>query len=136
MSSSRDLWAVRTDEAPSAIGPYSQAVVTPTLLFASGQIGLNPSSGQLVQGGVAAQTRQVLLNLECVLNAANCSLGDVIKTTVFLTDMNDFSEMNAVYAEFFADLPPARSTVGVSSLPKGALIEIEAVALVRSRKPD
>ena len=121
---------VQTDKAPKAIGPYSQAIRLEGLVFSAGQIGLDPSTGELVPGGVEAQTRQVLTNLKNVLAAADSELSFVVKTTVFLKDMNDFQKMNAVYAEFFPENPPARSTVAVSALPKGALVEIEAVALL------
>jgi 2-iminobutanoate/2-iminopropanoate deaminase len=120
---------VTTEKAPKAIGPYSVAIQTQDLVFASGQIGLDPTSGEIVNGGIEAQTRQVLTNLKYVLEAADSSLQNVVKTTVFLNDMNDFSRMNAIYGEFFAQDPPARSTVEVAALPKGALVEIEALAL-------
>jgi len=121
---------IRTDNAPQAIGPYSQAIRTDTMVYTSGQVGLIPSTGEMVAGGIEEQTRQVLNNLRNVLAAAGSSLEQVVKTTVFLKDMNDFSKMNSIYAEFFADQPPARSTVQVAALPKGALVEIEAVALL------
>ncbi len=121
---------VSVEHAPQAIGPYSQAVVTDFFVFTAGQIGLDPATMELVPGGVDAQTRQVLTNLKHVLEAAGSSLDRVVKTTVFLTDMAHFAAMNAVYAEFFPQNPPARSTVAVAALPKGALVEIEAVALV------
>jgi len=127
---------VQTDKAPKAIGPYSQAIRLEGLVFSAGQIGLDPSTGELVPGGVEAQTRQVLTNLKNVLAAADSELSFVVKTTVFLKDMNDFQKMNAVYAEFFPENPPARSTVAVSALPKGALVEIEAVALLSVRHGD
>ncbi|MFH1185279.1 MAG: RidA family protein [Chloroflexota bacterium] len=122
---------VHSDAAPNAIGPYSQAVRTETMVFTAGQVGLNPATAELVEGGISAQTRQVLANLQHVLQAAESSLEQVVKTTVFLKDMSDFATMNAVYAEFFPQNPPARSTVAVAGLPKGALIEIEATALAR-----
>jgi 2-iminobutanoate/2-iminopropanoate deaminase len=121
---------VSTDRAPQAIGPYSQAILTDSLAFTAGQIGLDPTTGAIIDGGITAQTRQVLTNLQNVLQAANAGLDQVVKTTVYLQDMNDFSAMNAVYAEFFAKDPPARSTVAVAALPKGALVEIDAIALV------
>jgi len=121
---------VSTPNAPQAIGPYSQAVRADGLVFTAGQIGLDPSTMEMVVGGVEAQTRQVMTNLKNVLEAAGSSLGRVVKTTVFLTDMANFAAMNAIYAEFFSGEPPARSTVAVAGLPKGALVEIEAVALV------
>ncbi|GER79825.1 MAG: RidA family protein [Anaerolineales bacterium] len=121
---------VFTPNAPRAIGPYSQAVRADGLVFTAGQIGLDPSTMEMVAGGVEEQTRQVLTNLKSVLEAASSSLGRVVKTTVFLTDMANFAAMNAIYAEFFPDEPPARSAVAAAGLPKGALVEIEAVALV------
>ncbi len=124
---------VHTDHAPKAIGPYSQAIATENLVMTAGQIGLNPTTGELVEGGIQAQTRQVLTNLKHVLKAANSDLDLVVKTTVFLKSMQDFAQMNAVYAEFFAENPPARSTVAVTELPKGALVEIDAAAIL---KPD
>lgn len=121
---------VQTDKAPKAIGPYSQAIRTETMVYTAGQIALDPASGELVAGSVEDQTRQVLNNLRNVLEAAGSSLDLVVKTTVFLKDMNDFPKMNAIYAEFFGENPPARSTVAVAGLPKGGLVEIEAVALL------
>jgi len=118
---------IRTEKAPPAIGPYSQAVRVDPFVFCSGQIALD-NTGKAVSGDIAAQTRQVLGNISAVLTAAGLSMQDVVKTTVYLTDLSLFGEMNAVYAEFFPKSPPARSTVEVSSLPKGALIEIEAIA--------
>jgi len=120
---------VRTEAAPQAIGPYSQAVVAGGLVFASGQIPIDPATGQFVEGGVAEQTRQVLRNLSEVLEAAGTSPGSVVKTTVFLADMNDFAEMNAAYAEFFGENPPARSTVQAARLPRDARVEIDVIAL-------
>ena len=119
-----------TAKAPKAIGPYSQAIRTESMVFTAGQVGLDPSSGELVEGGIETQTRQALTNLKGVLEAADSGLSFVVKTTVFLKDMNDFAQMNGIYAEFFAKDPPARSTVAVAALPKGALVEIEAVALL------
>ena len=121
---------VHTDKAPKAIGPYSQAIRTESMIYTAGQTGLDPATGELVAGGVEAQTRQVLTNLKHVIEAAGSSVGNVIKTTVFLTDMSDFPKMNAIYAEFFGENPPARSTVAVAGLPKGGVVEIEAVVLV------
>ena len=120
--------AVSTSSAPSAVGPYSQAIATDELVFCSGQVGLDPTSGELVDGGVETQTERALKNLEAVLDAAGCSLGDVVKTTCFLADIADFATFNAIYARFFPNPPPARSTFKVAALPKGALVEIEAVA--------
>jgi 2-iminobutanoate/2-iminopropanoate deaminase len=120
---------VRTEAAPGAIGPYSQAVVAGGLVFASGQIPIDPATGQFVEGGVAEQTRQVLRNLSEVLGAAGTGLERVVKTTVFLADMNDFAEMNETYAEFFGEEPPARSTVQAARLPRDARVEIDVIAL-------
>src|SRR5690606_6260680 len=119
---------VQTEKAPKAIGPYSQAIRTDAMVFTAGQIALDPATMELIPGGVEEQTRQVLTNLSHVLEAAGSSLGHVVKTTVFLKDMADFPKMNAVYSEFFAENPPARSTIAVAGLPKGGLVEIEAVA--------
>ena len=123
---------VITESAPKAIGPYSQAIHSDAFVFTAGQIGLVPTTGEIVEGGIAAQTRQVLTNLKHVLQAAHAGLDGVVKTTVYLKDMNDFSAMNAVYGEFFASDPPARSTVAVAALPKGALVEIDAIAITRA----
>jgi len=120
---------ISTEKAPKAVGPYSQAVRAGDFIFASGQVAIDPSTGKLIEGGVAEQTRQALKNLSAVLEAAGSSLAQVVKTTVFLTDMDDFAAMNSVYSEFFPTDPPARSTVEVARLPLGALVEIEAVAL-------
>jgi 2-iminobutanoate/2-iminopropanoate deaminase len=121
---------IHTDNAPKAIGPYSQAIRTESIVFTAGQIALDPATGELVLGGIEEQTRQALTNLKHVLEAADSGLAYVVKTTVFLRDMNDFPKMNAVYAEFFDENPPARSTIAVAALPKGGLVEIEAVAMV------
>jgi 2-iminobutanoate/2-iminopropanoate deaminase len=120
--------AISTALAPAAIGPYSQAIDTGALVFCAGQGGLDPATGALVEGGVAAQAERALLNLRAVLDAAGLSFGDVIKTTIFLADMADFAAVNETYARFVTDPPPARSTVGVAALPKGGLVEIEAIA--------
>ena len=122
--------AISTTNAPAAIGPYSQAVRCGDLLFTSGQVGFDPGTGVLVPGGVDAEARQVLANLSAVLQAAGLSLGDVVKTTVFLADMNDFATVNAIYGEAFAGVSvmPARSTVQVARLPRDARVEIEAIA--------
>jgi 2-iminobutanoate/2-iminopropanoate deaminase len=127
---------VSTEKAPKAIGPYSQAICIEGLVFTAGQVGLDPATMELVEGGVEAQTRQVLTNLGHVLESADSGLQFVIKTTVFLQDMGDFASMNAVYAEFFPENPPARSTVQVAGLPKGALVEIECLALVNPARGD
>lgn len=121
--------AVSTINAPAAIGPYSQAIKTNSLVFTSGQIPIDPATGEIVSGGVENQTAQVLKNIEAVLEAAGSSLGKVVKTTIFIKDMNSFAAINEVYARFFPNVPPARSTVEVARLPKDVLIEIEAVAL-------
>jgi len=121
---------VSTEKAPKAIGPYSQAIRTENLLFTAGQVGLDPDTMEMVEGGIEAQTRRVLTNLKHVLETADSGLNFVVKTTVFLQDMAEFAKMNAVYAEFFPENPPARSTVQVAGLPKGALVEIECVALL------
>lgn len=121
---------VHSQEAPKAIGPYSVANRTGDLVFTAGQLGLDPQTMELVPGGVEAETRQALTNLSAVLAAANSSLEQVVKTTVFLRDLNDFARMNAVYAEFFTHDFPARSAVQVARLPKDAAIEIEAVAVI------
>jgi len=122
---------IKTDKAPKAIGPYSQAVAANGFVFASGQIPLDPASGDIVPGGIEDQTRRVLLNLGAVLEAASSSLADAVKVTVFLQDMNDFSRMNAVYQEFFPAPYPARAAVQVARLPRDVKVEIEAVALVK-----
>lgn len=122
---------VRTDRAPGAIGPYSQAIACDGLLFASGQVALDPATGALAGGDVAAQTERVLLNLQAVLEKGGASLADVLRTTVYLRDMADFAAMNAVYARFFPGAPPARSTVAVAGLPRDARVEIDAIARVR-----
>jgi len=121
---------ITTNKAPAAVGPYSQGVRAGELIFTAGQAGLDPTTGRLVEGGIEAQTRQTLENLSSILQAAGSSLSQVVKTTVFLKDITDFQAMNRVYAEFFGDDPPARSTVQVAALPLGALVEIEAVAVV------
>jgi 2-iminobutanoate/2-iminopropanoate deaminase len=125
---------VATEKAPQAIGPYSQAVRIKCgeLLFVSGQIPLDPSSGEVVQGGIESQTRQVLKNLEEVLKAGGSSLESVLKTTVYLRNLDDFPKMNEVYQQFFRKAPPARSTVEVSRLPRQAEVEIDAIAVVES----
>lgn len=124
---------VSTEHAPKAIGPYSQAIRAGDFIFCAGQTGLDPSTMELVAGGVEAQARQVLINLKYVLEAAGSGFDRVVKTTVFLTDMANFAAMNAVYMEFFPENPPARSTIAVAGLPKGGLVEIEAIALTAER---
>ena len=120
---------IKTADAPQAIGPYSQAVVAGGFVFASGQIPIDPATGQFVEGGIAEQTEQVLRNVSNLLEAAGTSLARVVKTTVFLADMNDFAAMNETYARFFGDAPPARSTVEAARLPRDARVEIEVIAL-------
>ena len=127
---------ISTEKAPKAIGPYSQAICVKELVFTAGQVGLDPGTMELVEGGVEAQTRQVLTNLKHVLESADSGLNFVVKTTVFLKNMNDFPNLNSVYAEFFPNNPPARSTVEVAALPKGALVEIECVAMLNPRRGD
>ena len=122
------LKAVRTDKAPGAIGPYSQGIIASGFLFTAGQIALDPATGQVVEGDVKAQTEQVLANLGEVLAAAGCSWRHVVKTTVFLNDMNDFPVVNETYARLLGDAKPARSTVQVAGLPRGVLVEIDAIA--------
>ncbi len=124
-----DRKVISTDKAPAAIGPYSQAIRVGRLVFTAGQIGIDPKTGELVPGGIEAETRQALKNLEAVLECTTCSLKGIVKTTVYLTDMNEFAQFNKVYAEFFSEEPPARSTVQVAALPKGARVEIEAIAI-------
>ena len=120
---------VSTSEAPAAIGPYSQAVRSGRFLFCSGQIPLDPKSGQIVSGDIAAQTRRVLDNIAAVLRAEGLSFDSVVKTTIFLTDLNDFQVVNEIYGSYFKQDPPARSTVQVSALPKDANVEIEVIAV-------
>ena len=122
---------ISSKKAPQPIGPYSVAIQTGALVFASGQLGLDPASGNLVPGGVEAETRQALTNLQQVLEDAGSSLDQAIKTTVFLKEMADFPKMNAIYGEFFQDDPPARSTVEVAALPKSGAVEIDVVAIVK-----
>ena len=126
-----NIRAVQTDKAPAAIGPYSQGIIANGFLFTAGQIALDPASGQIVPGNVVAQTERVLQNLAAILASAGAAWGDVVKTTVFLHDMNDFPLVNEVYARVLGDARPARSTVQVSALPRGVLVEIEAVAAVK-----
>lgn len=121
---------ISTTEAPAAIGPYSQAIRCGQFVYTSGQIALDPSSGELVGNDVQAQTHRVLQNMQAVLASADSSLANVVKTTVFLTSMGDFQAMNAVYASYFSGVTPARSTIAVAELPRKALVEIECIALV------
>lgn len=120
--------AVSTAGAPAAIGPYSQGIIADHLFFSAGQAGLDPWTGALVEGGIEPETERVLANLTAVLDAAGGSWADVVKTTIFLVEMADFATVNAIYARFVGDPPPARSTVGVAALPKGARVEIELIA--------
>lgn len=120
--------AISAKKAPAAIGPYSQAVRVGNLVYASGQIPIDPATGIIVEGEIKEQTRQSLCNVKAILEEAGLTMGDVVKTTVFLADMGDFAGMNGIYAEFFSEPYPARSAVAVRSLPKGALVEIEVIA--------
>ncbi len=122
---------ISTSNAPAAIGPYSQAIQVGNLVYTSGQIPVNPQTGAIVEGGITEQTRQSLQNVEAILQAAGLTMGDVVKTTVFMADMNDFAAMNAVYSEFFSEPYPARSAVAVKTLPKAVMVEIEVVAEVK-----
>ena len=126
------LQMIHTEQAPAAIGPYSQAVRVGELLFTSGQIALTPD-GSFTMGGIEAETRQVFKNLQAILEQAGASFNDVVKTTVFLQDMGEFAIINSIYAEFFGDHKPARSTVEVAKLPRGARIEIEVIASIKGK---
>lgn len=130
---SDEIVAVATAAAPGAIGPYSQAVATGDLVFCSGQIGLDPATGELVPGGIEAETRRVLANLSAVLAAAGTAPADVVRTTIFLADLGDFALVNGLYGAWVGIPPPARATVGVAALPRGARVEIDAIA--RRRRP-
>lgn len=121
---------VSTDRAPKAIGPYSQATVFQELVFCSGQIPIDPATQQLVQGTIQDEVRQVMQNLDAVLRASGSSLGRILRTTIYLTDLNDFATVNEVYASFFSAEPPARSTVQVAALPRGVRVEIDAIAAI------
>ena len=122
---------IHTENAPAAVGPYSQAVKAGNLVYTAGQIGIDPATGKM-QEGLEAQARQVMANLQAVLEAAGAGFDDVVKTTIFITDMADFGVINGIYGAHFGDEPPARSTVAVAQLPLGALVEIEAVALTKN----
>lgn len=124
--------ALHTNNAPAAIGPYSQAIEVNGFVFASGQIPINPATGEIVEGGIKEQTRQALTNASKIMEEAGLSLADVIKTTVFMSDMNDFAAMNEVYATFFKEPFPARSAVAVKTLPKNVLVEVECIAAKNS----
>ena len=121
---------IHTDHAPKAIGPYSQAIRVGDFVYTAGQVPIVPATGDLIAGEIEAQTRQALTNIKAVLEAAGSGLDKVVKTTVFMTNLGDFARMNGVYAEFFPVQPPARSTVQVAALPKGAMVEIECVAMI------
>jgi 2-iminobutanoate/2-iminopropanoate deaminase len=125
------LEIIHTDQAPKAIGPYSQAIRVGGFIHTAGQVALDPATGQLIEGGIEAQTRQVLQNLARVLEAAGSSLRHVVKTTVFMKDLGEFAPMNAIYGEMFGDHRPARSTVQVAALPRGAAVEIECAAVMK-----
>lgn len=127
MSEKREI--IATTKAPAAVGPYSQAVRVGNLVFSAGQIPLDPATGKMVEGGIEAQTRQVMQNLSAVLKAAGSGLGNIVKTTIFVVDLGDFATINQVYGSYFEAEPPARSTVQVAALPLGAQVEIEAVAV-------
>lgn len=129
----KDKTTVEIVNGPKAIGPYSLGVLAGPFIFTSGQLGLLPDTGAMIEGGVEAETRQALNNLKTILDAGNSCLENVVKTTVFLRDMGDFAKMNAVYAEFFSENPPARSAVQVAALPKNAAVEIEAIALTNKQ---
>lgn len=122
------MQAIHTEKAPKAIGPYSRAIKVGNLVFASGQVPIVPATGEFVEGGIQEQTRQALTNAQAILEEAGTSLNNVVKTTVFLSDMANFAAMNEVYAEFFTQPYPARSAVAVKALPKGALVEVECIA--------
>ena len=124
------------DQVPAAIGPYSVAVSAGALIFVSGQLGLDKDTGQMVEGGIQAQTRQALTHMKAILESAGTTMQNVVKTTVFLMDMAQFAEMNAVYAEFFTESFPARSAIQVAGLPKGGIVEIEAIALAPHKHED
>ena len=126
-----DRRVIATDNAPQAIGPYSQAIRSGEMIFCAGQVALDPATGKLVEGGIEEQTRRALQNLTAVLEAAGSSLSRIVKTTVFMVNLDDFKAMNQVYAEFFPNVPPARSTIQVARLPAGALVEIEAIAITK-----
>ncbi|MEX0805240.1 MAG: RidA family protein [Candidatus Binatia bacterium] len=127
---------VQTDKAPKAIGPYTQAIKANGFVYTAGQIAIEPETGDLVEGGISAQTRRVLNNLGAVLEAAGTSFDQVVKATVFLRHMSDFAAMNDVYAEYLGNAKPARSTIAVAELPRGALVEVDLVALVESDTSD
>ena len=123
---------ISTDKAPAAVGAYSQGIIAKGLVFTAGQVPLVPGTSNLAEGGIEAQTRQVMTNIQSLLEASGSSMSSVVKTTVFLADINDFAAFNAVYGEYFPQNPPARTTVQAGALPIGALIEVEAIALLES----
>jgi len=125
--------AIRTPNAPQPIGPYSQAVVANGFVYVAGQGAVDPSTGKIVAGGIAEQTRQTLENIRHILEAAGCTMDDVVSNTVYMVNLGDFAAMNAVYAEYFPGTPPARTTVGVASLPGGTAVEITTIAALPSR---
>jgi 2-iminobutanoate/2-iminopropanoate deaminase len=129
MSDQGNKVVIQTDQAPAPIGPYSQAIKANDLIYVSGQLGIDPKTGQLVGPDIASQTRQVLENLQSILSVADSGLGRVVKSTIYVTDINDFSAMNEIYGEYFTFEPPARSTVQVAALPMGASVEIDVIAL-------
>jgi 2-iminobutanoate/2-iminopropanoate deaminase len=122
---------IATPSAPGAIGPYSQGIKTGSLLFVSGQLPIDPKSGTIVKGDIATQTRQIMVNIKSIVEAAGGSLDDLVKTTIFLTDLGSFQDVNQAYGSFFSAAPPARSTIQVAALPLGSPVEIEAVAVIR-----
>ena len=124
--------AISTEKAPAAIGPYSQAIQVGNLVYTSGQIPIDPATGMIVKGGIKEQTLQSLTNVKAILEEVGLTMSNVLKTTVFMTDMGDFADMNSVYAEFFTEPYPARSAVAVKTLPKGALVEIEVIAEIKA----
>ena len=126
--------AITTQDAPPAIGPYSQAIQTGRLLFVSGSLGMAPATGKIVEGGVAAETEMSLDNIGAILKAAGASFDNIVKTTIFLTDMEDFKTVNEIYAKRFSNVPPARSTVAVKALPRNGKIEIEVIAIVPAKQ--
>lgn len=125
-----EIWSVETDKAPAAIGPYSQAITSDGYVFCSGQVAIDPATGELIEGSIAEQTRRCMDNLSAVLAAAGTKMSHVVKTTIYLMDMDDFVEVNDVYAEYFLGNPPARATVGVAALPRGARVEIDCIARI------
>jgi 2-iminobutanoate/2-iminopropanoate deaminase len=136
MCEQKEKKIIQSENSPKAIGPYSPGVMACNLVFLSGQLGIDPSSGELVAGGVEAQAKQALTNLKNLLNSNGGDLSDIVKTTIFLADIKDFSSVNEVYASFFTDSPPARSTIQVAGLPKGGLVEIEAIAYLGQEYDD